>query len=155
MVEEGAPATAAPSDMAESSWRTGGMGSQPSEETPVGEHIIPPYNGSKVLPVARLLHADKTAGVSPEAKEEEESGNSLLEEITASPPRFECYHGEQLEDDPQLTARNMKKFQAVVLEFIRFSVVSTVVGYFFPCVQFFCRLTVLLQQMANWSYLKS
>ena len=76
------------------------MGSQPSEEIPVGEPIIPPYIGSKVLPVARLLHADKTAGVSLEAKEEEESGNSLLEEITASPPRFECYHGEHLEDDP-------------------------------------------------------
>ena len=72
MVEEGAPATAAPSDMAESSRRAGEAGSQPSEETPVGEHIIPPYNGSNVLPVAQLLHADKTAGVSPEAKEEEE-----------------------------------------------------------------------------------
>ena len=90
------------------------MGSQPSEEIPVGEPIIPPYNGSKVLPVARLLLTDKTAGVSPEAEEAEESGDSLLEEITASPARFECYHGEQLEDDPQLTARNMKKFQAVV-----------------------------------------
>ena len=131
MVEERALAAAAPSDVAESSGRTGGMGSQPSEEIPVCEPIIPPYNGSKVLPVARLLLTDKTAGVSPEAEEAEESGDSLLEEITASPPRFECYHGEQLEDDPQLTARNMKKFQAVVLEFIRFSVVSTVVEYFF------------------------
>ena len=100
MVEEGAPATAAPSDMAESSWRIGGMGSQPSEEIPIGEPIIPPYNSLKVLPVARLLHADKTTGVSPEAEEAEESGDSLLEEITASPPRFECYQGEQLEDDP-------------------------------------------------------
>ena len=100
MVEEGAPAAAAPSDMAESSRRTGRMGSQPSEEIPVGEPIIPPYNGSKVLPVARLLQAGKTSGVSPEAEDVEESGDSLLEEITASPPRFECYHGEQLEDDP-------------------------------------------------------
>ena len=99
VVEEGAPSTAAP-DMAESSRRTGGMGSQPSEEIPVGEPIIPHYNGSKVLPIARLLHADKAAGVSPEAEEAEESGDSLLEEITASPPRFECYHGEHLEDDP-------------------------------------------------------
>ena len=154
-MEEGTPAAAAPSDMAESSRRTDGMGSQPSEEIPIGEPIIPPYNSLKVLPVARLLHADKTTGVSPEAEEAEESGDSLLEEITASPPRFECYQGEQLEDDPQLTAGNMKKFQAVVREFTRFSVVSTVVGYFFPCVEFFCRLTVLLQQMANWSYLKS
>ena len=61
VVEEGAPSTAAP-DKAESSRRTGGMGSQPSEEIPVGEPIISPYNGSNVLPVTRLLHADKTAG---------------------------------------------------------------------------------------------
>jgi len=31
------------------------MGSRPSEEIPVGEPIIPPYNGSKVIPVAQLL----------------------------------------------------------------------------------------------------
>ena len=86
--------------MAESSRRAGRVGLQPSEEIPVGEPIIPPYNGSKVLPVARLLHTSKTAGVSPEAEEAEELDDSLLEEITASPPRFECYHGEQLEDDP-------------------------------------------------------
>ena len=98
-MEGGAAAAAAP-DMAESSRRGGGEGSLCSEEIPVGEPIIPPYNGSKVLPVARLLLTDKTAGVSPEAEEAEELGDSLLEEITASPPRFECYHGEQLEDDP-------------------------------------------------------
>ena len=85
----------------------------------------------KALPFARLLHASKTTGDSPEAEEAEESGDSLLEEIMVSPPRFECYHGEQLEDDPQLTAGNMKKFQAVVWEFTRFSVVGTVVEYFF------------------------
>ena len=51
VVEERAPATVAP-DMAESSRRTGGMGSHPLEEVLVGELIIPPYNGSKVLPVA-------------------------------------------------------------------------------------------------------
>ena len=105
-------------------------GSHPSE-IPVGEPIIPPYNGSKVLPVARLQQASKTAGVSPYAEEAEESSDSLLEEIAASPPRFESYHGEQLEDDPQLTAGNMKKFQAAVREFTRFSVVSTIVEYFF------------------------
>ena len=88
-MEGGAPAAAAP-DMAESSRRTGGMGSHPSEEIPVGEPIIPPYNGSKVLPVARLLQAGKTTGDSPDAEEVEESGDSLLEEITASPPPFEC-----------------------------------------------------------------
>ena len=101
------------------------MGSRSSEEIPIGEPIIPPYNGSKVLPVTRLLHADKTAGVSPKAEEAEESGDSLLEEITVSPPRFECYHCEQLEDDPQLTAGNMKKLQAVIREFTKFYVVST------------------------------
>ena len=92
MVEEGAPAAAAPSDMAESSRRTGRMGSQPSEEIPVGEPIIPPYNGSKVLPVARLLHVGKTTCVSLDTEEVEESSDSLLEEIRASPPPFECYH---------------------------------------------------------------
>ena len=69
-MEEGTPVAAAPSDMAESSRRTGGMGSQPSEEIPVGEPIIPPYNGSKVLLFARLLHEDRAAGVSPEVEEE-------------------------------------------------------------------------------------
>ena len=48
----------------------------------------------------------------------------------------------------------MKKFQAVVREFTRFSVVSTVVEYFF-LVWNFLWLTLLLQQMANRSYLKS
>ena len=89
--------------------------------------IVPPYTSSKVLPVARLLHAGKTTGVSPDAEEVEESSDSLLEEIRASPPPFESYHGEQLEDDPQLTAGNMKKFQAVVREFTKFSLVSTIV----------------------------
>ena len=131
VVEDGVPAAAAPSDMVESSRRAGGVGSCPSEEVPVGEPIIPPYNGSKVLPVARLLHADRTTGVSPDAEEVEESSGSLLEEIRASPPPFECYHGEQLVDDPQLTAGNMKKFQAVVREFTKFSLVSTIVEYFF------------------------
>ena len=130
VVEERAPAAVAPSDVAESSKRADGAGSQSPEEIPVGEPIVPPYNGSKVLPVARLLHAGKAAGVSPNA-EVEESSYSLLEEIRASPPPFESYHGEQLEDDPQLTAGNMKKFQAVVRESTKFSLVSTIVGYFF------------------------
>ena len=74
-------------------------GQQLSEEIPVGEPIIPPYNGSKILSVARLLHEVGTTGASPDGGEEE-SSDSLLEEITTSPPRFECYHGEHLEDDP-------------------------------------------------------
>ena len=113
VVEERAPTAAAPSNVAESSRRAGGVGSQSLEVIPVGEPIVNPYNGSNVLPVARLLHAGKAAGVSPNA-EVEESSDSLLEEIRASPPPFESYHNEQLEDDPQLTAGNMKKFQAVV-----------------------------------------
>ena len=97
VVEEGAPATAA-LDMAESSRRAGGAGSRPSEEIPVGEPTVPPYNGSKALSFARQLHEDRTAGASPGVVEE--SSDSLLEEIRASPPPFEYYHVEQLEDDP-------------------------------------------------------
>jgi len=82
VVEGIAPAVAAP-DMAESSKRAGGAGSQPSKKIPVGEPIIPHYIGSKALPFARLLHEDRVACVSPEV--EEESSDSLLEEITASP----------------------------------------------------------------------
>ena len=86
--------------MGESSRRAGEAGTRPPEEIPVGEPIIPPYNGSKVLPVARLLHEERTAGASPDLGEEEESSDNLLDEITAYPPRFECNHGEDLEDDP-------------------------------------------------------
>ena len=100
--------------MGESSRRAGEAGTRPPEEITVGETIIPPYNGSKVLPVARLLHEDRTAGASPDLEEEEESSDGFLDEITASPPRFECSHDEDLEDDPQLTLGNMKKFQANV-----------------------------------------
>ena len=87
MVEERAPVAAVPSDMAEYSRRASGAGSQTSEEVPVGEPIIPPYNGSKALPFARLLHEDRIAGASPGV--DEESSDSLLEEITTSPPPFE------------------------------------------------------------------
>jgi len=127
-VEAGAPAAAAP-DMAESSRRAGGEGSRRLEEISVGEPIVPPYNGSKVLLFARLLHEDRVAGASPGI--DEESSDSLLEEILASLPSFEYYHGERLEDDPQLTAENMKKFQAVAREFTKFSLVSTIIEYFF------------------------
>jgi len=71
-------------------------GPQLSKEIPVCEPIMPPHNGLKILPVARLLHEVGTTGTSPDAGEEEESSDSLLEEITTSPPRFECYHCEQL-----------------------------------------------------------
>ena len=108
VAEEGAPTTAAPSDVAESSKRADGAGSQSPKEIPVGEPIVPPYNGSKALPFARLLHEDRTVDASPGV--DEESSDNLLEEITASLPPFEYYHGERLEDDLQLTAGNMKRF---------------------------------------------
>ena len=47
-----------------------------------------------------MLHENKTAGALPDIEEAGESSDSLLEDIRASPPPFECYHGEQLEDDP-------------------------------------------------------
>ena len=108
-----------------------------SQEIPTGEPILPPPPASARLPFARLLHASKTTGDSPEAEGEKESSDSLLKKIIASPPSFECYHGEQLEDDPQLIAGNMKKFQVVVREFTKFSMVSTVVEYFFSLCRIF------------------
>ena len=141
--------------MGESSRRVRGAGTQPSDEIPVGQPIIPPYNGSKVLLVARLLHEERIAGASPDLREEEESSDRLLDEITASSPCFECNHGEDLEDDPQLTLGNMKKFQTNVREFTKFSVVSTIVEYFFLLWMFLETDCVLLQQLANRSYLKS
>ena len=90
-MEGGAPPAAAP-NMVESSRRASGAGSQPSEEIPVGEPIVPPYNGSQALPFARLLHEDSTTVASPGV--DEESSDSLLEEIRASPPPFEYYHVE-------------------------------------------------------------
>ena len=92
VVEERTPVAAASSNVAESSRRAGGAGTQPSEEIPIGEPIVPPYNGSKVLPVAQLFHASKTAGASPDV--DEESSDILLDEIRASPPPFVYYHGE-------------------------------------------------------------
>ena len=94
MVEERSPTAATPSDVAESSRRAVGAGSHRSEEIPVGEPIIPPYKRSKALPFARLLHEDRTIGASPGV--DGESSDSLLEEITTSPPRFECYHCDKL-----------------------------------------------------------
>ena len=77
-----------------------------------------------------MLHEERTTSGSPDLREEEELSDSLLDEITASPSHFECNHGEDLEDDPQLTLGNMKKFQANVREFTKFSVVSITTEYF-------------------------
>ena len=122
--------------MGESSRRAGEAGTRPPEEIPVGEPIIPPYNGSRILPVARLLHEEKPIGASADLEGEGESSGDFVEEITTSPPPFEYYHGEDLDDDPQLTLGNLKKFQASVREFTRFSVVSTVFEYFSFCTCF-------------------
>jgi len=78
-----------------------------------------------------------------------------VDEITASPPRFEYNHDEDLEDDPQLTLGNMKKFQANVRELTKFFVVSTTVEYFLLLWIFLETDCELLQQLANHSYLKS
>ena len=78
-----------------------------------------------------MLHEERTTSGSPDLREEEELSDSLLDEITASSPCFECNHGEDLEDDPQLTLGNMKKFQTNVREFTKFSVVSISAEYFY------------------------
>ena len=80
-----------------------------------------------------------------------------MDEITASPPPFKYYHGEDLEDDPQLMLENIKKFQANVRKFTRFSVVSTGFEYLSLLLSAyrFGAYCELLQQMANCSYLKS
>ena len=61
VAEEGPVDSAAASD---------GMATHPSEEIPTGEPIIPPYNGSKILLIARLLHEERTAGASVDLEEE-------------------------------------------------------------------------------------
>ena len=51
VAEEGSPATAAPSDVAESSRRVGGAGSQSPEEIPVGEpicNVLPPRGQARL-----------------------------------------------------------------------------------------------------------
>ena len=131
VVEEGTPAAATPSDVGKSSRRAYEAGTQPLEEIPIGEAIVLPYNGLNVLPVARQLHEERTVGASVGLEEEGESSDDFVDEITASPPSFQYYHGEDLEDDPQFTLENMKKFQANVREFTKFSVVSIGFEYFF------------------------
>jgi cell division protein FtsB len=54
-----------------------------------------------------------------------------------------------------LTLGNLKKFHANVREFTKFSVVSITVEYFFLMLMFLETDCRLLQQLANYSYLKS
>ena len=86
--------------------------SRSSQEIPIGEAIVPPYNGSKKLPLARLLYMDQPAGAKEDLVEEGESDDDLVEEVGASPPPSEYDHGDNFEDDPQLTQENLKKFLA-------------------------------------------
>ena len=81
MVEGKTPAAAAPG-IKGSSRGAGAEGLDPSEEIPVGEPIVPPYNGSKALPFARVLHEVRTAGASPDVEEAGESSDSLLPSST-------------------------------------------------------------------------
>jgi hypothetical protein len=48
------------------------------DDIPVGEPIVPPYNGSKVLPVAQVLHEEETTGASPGLEEEEEESSDTF-----------------------------------------------------------------------------
>ena len=102
-----------------------------SQEIPTGEPILPPPPASARLPFARLLHMSGQAGTIEEASEELD--DELREEIRVSPPAFEDYHGENLEEDPQLTQRNLNKFQENIQEFSQFSVVSDLSSTFFLC----------------------
>ena len=47
-----------------------GAATQPPEKIPTGEPIVPPYNGPKILLIARLLHEERTAGASVDLEEE-------------------------------------------------------------------------------------
>ena len=119
-------------DVPETSKIVDGSTTQSSQEISFGEPIVPPYNGSKKLPVARLLYTNEPAGKKEKlAEEEEESDDDLVEEVMASPPPCEYGHGEDLEDDLQLTLDNLKKFQVNIREFSKFSVVSIKSSTFF------------------------
>ena len=84
-----------------------------SEEIPSSGPILPPPPASAHLPIARLLfYMDDPAGTSEEAAMEDDSDDELVTDIRASPPSCEYNHGEDLEDDPQLTMANLRKFQA-------------------------------------------
>ena len=67
---------------------------------------------------------DKLTGAPEELAEEGESDDVLVDRLRASPPPCEYNYDEDLEDDRQLTLGNLKKFQANICEFSKFSVVS-------------------------------
>ena len=100
-----------------------------AEEILTGEPILPPPSSFVGLPVDRLLYMDEQVGGAAGASIEE-SDDELIKELTASPPPVVANLEEDLEDDPQLTAENIKKFQKNVREFHRFSVVSALASTF-------------------------
>ena len=112
-------------DVQETSKNSAGARGPVSQEIPTGEPIVPPLPPYIKLPVARLLYTDEPIGTPEEIAEEEESGNDLIREIRASPPPCEYNYDEDLGDDPQLTLGNLKKLQANIREFSRFTVVRT------------------------------
>jgi len=85
------------------------------------------------LPFAQLVYVDKPTGTPEEVAEEGEPDDDLVNEIRASPPPCKYNHDEDLEDDPQLTQGNLKKFQANIREFSKFSVVSDKLNSIFFC----------------------
>ena len=86
-------------DVQETSRRNGGVAGPPSEEIPTGEPIVPPYNGSVKLPVARLVYVDKPTGEPKGLVEEGESDDDLVDRLRASPTPCEYNHDES-QDDP-------------------------------------------------------
>ena len=75
--------------MREMSRQGGSAAGSSSQEIPSGDPIVPPYNGSKKLPVARLLYSDEPTGAPKGLTEEVESDDDLVNEIRASPPPCE------------------------------------------------------------------
>ena len=112
-------------DVRETLRKSDGIAPQSSQEIPSGDPIILPYNGSKRLPVARLLYEEKPTGAPEVVAGDGGSDDNLVDEIMAYPPPCQYNHDEDLEEAPQLTLGNLKKFQADMRECSRFAVVST------------------------------
>ena len=87
-------------DVQETSKRSSGAAGPSSQEIPIGEPIVPPYNGSVKLPVARLVYVDKPTGEPKGLVEEGESDDDLVDRLRALPTPCEYNHDESLEDDP-------------------------------------------------------
>ena len=117
-------------DVQETSRRSCSVAGPSSHEIPSSEPIVPPYNGSVKLPFAQLVYVDKPIGEPEGLAKEGESDDDLVDRLRAASP-CEYNHDEDLEDDPLLTLGNLKKFQANIREFSKFSVVSIKSSTFF------------------------